>query len=188
MPPSENTKHPTEISAKLSTLVSQRIQILDVRLLETRAEHKPFDSDNPGSVTTNIHVENNFNEQSKLLKVFPHFSLVVSQKDDSPENVFLRIEARFSVTYSLNSSEGLLQENYNAFGERNGVYNVWPYWREFVHSITSRMGLPPLIVPVYVIGESQTQQDVHALPVTSTNNKQSLPENNDNKKRNENDQ
>jgi preprotein translocase subunit SecB len=35
----------------------------------------------------------------------------------------------------------------------NGIYNIWPYWREYVQTTTSRLGLPPLTLPV-LTGES----------------------------------
>jgi preprotein translocase subunit SecB len=45
-----------------------------------------------------------------------------------------------------------------AFAKSNGMLNVWPYWREFVQSITSRAGLPPLTVPLFRIHHKASQQ------------------------------
>jgi preprotein translocase subunit SecB len=35
----------------------------------------------------------------------------------------------------------------------NGVFHVWPYWREMVQNTLARMGLPPLILPVFRVGD-----------------------------------
>lgn len=35
------------------------------------------------------------------------------------------------------------------FGFCNGTFNAWPYWREHVRQVTTRMGITPLVVPVF---------------------------------------
>jgi hypothetical protein len=150
-------------NAEKAKPVSDRVQILEIRLLESRAEQKRFDEETPRRMTQNIQVETHLDAGKSTLEVFPHFMLVVKRQGASPEDLFVRIDARFALTYSIGSQDGLTDENYYAFGQRNGVYNAWPYWREFVQSTTVRMGLPPLTLPVYRIGISKLQQDA-ALP------------------------
>lgn len=38
---------------------------------------------------------------------------------------------------------------FDAFAGLNGVYNAYPYLREHVQSTIGRMGLPPLVIPVF---------------------------------------
>ena len=47
-------------------------------------------------------------------------------------------------------NEGALE----LFAQANGTFNLWPYWREFVQSTSTRMGLPALTVPSYRIEEA----------------------------------
>jgi len=143
--------------------VSDRVQIIEVRLLDCRSEQKHFDTDSARRITTNIDVDAHFDPEKLRLSVFPRFNLLVKDQASSPEDFFLRVEARFVVTYMVRSDEGLTQANFDAFAERNGIYNVWPYWREFVQSITARMGLPPLTIPVFRVGTAKLKQDT-ALP------------------------
>jgi len=143
--------------------VSDRVQILEIRLLESRAEQKRSDEDLPKRMTQTIGVESHLDAKRSQLEVFPHFMLVVKRQAGSPEDLFVRIEARFALTYAITSQENLTEDNYEAFAQRNGVYNAWPYWREFVQSTTVRMGLPPLTLPVYRVGVSKLHQDT-ALP------------------------
>lgn len=35
-----------------------------------------------------------------------------------------------------------------SFAHFNATFNAWPYWREFVQSITGRMGLPVVTIPI----------------------------------------
>jgi preprotein translocase subunit SecB len=145
--------------AELANAVTTRVQIIDIRLLESRTEQKPFDFDLAKRMTTSISVQTHVDENLKVMEVFPHFRLLVIRKNDSPEEIFVRIEARFAVSYQLATLENLKKEHYDAFGDRNGVFTVWPYWREFVQSTTVRMGLPPLTLPVFRVGTSKLEQD-----------------------------
>jgi preprotein translocase subunit SecB len=160
-------------------VVSDRVQIRDIKLLECAADQKLFDDDLPRHITTNITAEFHFDAESLRLVVYPHLLLMVKEKDASPNNYFVKIEARFAIVYALRAAEGLDHEHFDAFAERNGIYNVWPYWREFVQSMTVRMGLPPLTVPVFRVGTSKLKQDA-ALPNSRTKQIQAkLKESND---------
>lgn len=145
--------------------VSDRVQILEIRLLESRAEQRRFNEDLPRRMTQTIGIETHL--EGSVLSIFPHFSLIVKRHEGSPEELLVRIEARFALTYALSSKQDLSEENYEAFGQRNAVYNAWPYWREFVQSTTVRMGLPALTLPVYRVGISKLQQDT-PLPAPTT--------------------
>lgn len=94
--------------------------------------------------------------------------------DDCGPDVF-QIEATFALLYEIASFDGLNQDNVDAFGRMNGVFNAWPFWREFVHSSALRMGLPPVTVPLLTIGglektykeqarESASPQDAGSVP------------------------
>jgi preprotein translocase subunit SecB len=160
----ELTESDLKSLSELVRAVSDRVQILEVRLLESRSEQKQFDVEVPGHITTSIDVDTHFDSDNLRLSVYPHLHLLVKQKNAAPQDYFLRIEARFVVTYQVRSDEGLNQSNYDAFAERNGIYNVWPYWREFVQSMTARMGLPPLTIPVFRVGTAKLKQDASLPP------------------------
>lgn len=62
----------------------------------------------------------------------------------------VRIEAEFILEYALDKSPfgEVSDEVATAFGKMTGVYNAWPYWREYVQSTIGRLGLPPLTLPL----------------------------------------
>ncbi len=73
-------------------------------------------------------------------------------EDDDEALPDVGVAAVFELTYSLKSSEGLVQKDLAAFAAQNAVFNAWPYWRELAHSSTVRMGLKnPLVVPVLTV-------------------------------------
>ena len=58
------------------------------------------------------------------------------------------IEATFLLTYAI-ENEGPTEREAEAFAAATATYNVWPYWREFVQSMTTRMGLPGITIPLF---------------------------------------
>ncbi|MFT6100113.1 MAG: hypothetical protein ACJAYF_002665 [Arenicella sp.] len=76
-------------------------------------------------------------------------------KDDDESNICLLIQASFTARYG--SKDELSQECLDAFSENNVGYHVWPYWREFVHSSSLRLGVRPLAVPFYQLREQVLQ-------------------------------
>jgi len=44
-----------------------------------------------------------------------------------------------------------------AFVANSSLLHAWPYIREFTHSMTAKMGLPPLVLPLLVITQGPSQ-------------------------------
>lgn len=94
-------------------------------------------------------VEHLVDREQHTLAVVPSFSLVASRTGNDGPSPVLTIKASFILEYALPPSVEFEEEQLKAFSMTNGVYNAWPYWREYVQSTTTRMGLPPIIVPVF---------------------------------------
>src|SRR5680860_1409190 len=73
--------------------------------------------------------------------------LVEKEKGDDP---LVEIHATFNAIYR--SREKLSQEAVKAFSQEHVGYHVWPYWREFVQSNCTRLGIAPIRIPFYRIG------------------------------------
>ena len=67
-------------------------------------------------------------------------------KDKSTKSEFLNI----SVTYGLilYSKEKFSKDFFDIYEKTSLPINVWPFVREFVNSITARMNVPPLTLPL----------------------------------------
>lgn len=141
----------------LAVPVSDRVSIRQVLLVETHAIRKPRIETLPKNVTINAHVDARALRDSNALEVLARFSLRGLAKGGD-DNVVLRIEAAFVLIYEVPSFDGLQPPNIKAFGEMNGIYNAWPYWREYVQSVTVRMGLPPFTVPVFRLSASKASR------------------------------
>lgn len=66
----------------------------------------------------------------------------------------LRVEAVIGLLYAVNWINQATEEDIAAFSQAVAVNNAWPYWREFVQSMTVRMGLPPSSVFPYCVWTS----------------------------------
>lgn len=67
---------------------------------------------------------------------------------DAPRSV-VKLVAEFQLVYLLQGvatyPDGALED----FARLNGTYNSWPYWRELVQTVTGRVGLAGILVPVW---------------------------------------
>lgn len=70
------------------------------------------------------------------------------EKRSAPQPLF-EASASFQLTYELDSDEPASASDLAAFAQVNGNLNAVPYWREFLHNVLVRAGLPPFEVPVF---------------------------------------
>lgn len=143
----------SKISWELAIKVANRVELKSVKLLNCNCKQAPNCPEGEKDVVDKRTSQFEVNKEEKIIGVFIKFFLNAFGKgvEQKNENSFLRIEATFLLLYSITSIEDLDDRAFSSFAELNGVYNAWPYWREFVQNITSRMQLPTLTIPVFRI-------------------------------------
>ena len=133
--------------------VSDRVELNSVRLIASNCQQNPTCP--PGQKACDIEktVRFDVDKGQNIIGVFVNIVLHAFGEniEQKKENSFLKIDATFLLLYHIKSLEGLGDEDFRNFAELNGVYNAWPYWREFVQNITGRMELPTLTMPVFRI-------------------------------------
>ena len=144
---------------QLAIPVAERVEILNVLLAACEARRTPAFAFKGDTFNLTYGVSNlgfGKNEKSERLFVTPSFTLTLDDSAETEESqTQLTITAKFVLVYSIKSFDGIDHENIRAFAAINGVFNAWPYWREFVQNTTARMGLPrPITVPVFRVGEN----------------------------------
>jgi len=60
----------------------------------------------------------------------------------------VRVFAEYSVSYRLREGIECGEDVAYLFASRNAVFNAWPFFRELALSLVTRMGMPPLILPL----------------------------------------
>jgi len=54
----------------------------------------------------------------------------------------------FELTYTVEDATGISDHDVEHFAAFNARFNAWPYWRELAQTVTNRMRIPTLLVPV----------------------------------------
>jgi preprotein translocase subunit SecB len=75
-------------------------------------------------------------------------------ENESSDDPATSVKATFELCYRLPSDFAPEEADLSSFAEMNGVYNAWPYWREYIQSTISRMNLPPVVLPLFRIGKA----------------------------------
>ncbi len=103
--------------------------------------------------------DNNDNEEWNYRLVYTAGVRLIysSDKEKSSENDFkplVEIVGDFEAKYY--SMKELTEDEIKEFSKNSVGYHVWPYWREYVQSSCTRIGLTPVFeIPVYFMPSNQ---------------------------------
>ena len=78
------------------------------------------------------------------------------------------MKVSFEVSYRLPEAFSASARELQEFAEVNGVFNVWPYCREFIQTTTARMGLPPVVLPLFRVAGGTKRQKRASASQTAT--------------------
>ena len=131
-------------------LVSDRVQLKDVRLISCKCGQAPEATLGKKTFEINYSTKVEVDKKSGYIIVIPKFHFEASTENKIPGPA-LFIDADFLLAYKVENFKGLTQSGFEQFADLNGIYNAWPYWREFVQNTIARMGLPSLSIPVFRI-------------------------------------
>jgi hypothetical protein len=87
---------------------------------------------------------------SIIVSVELHFEAAKTPPSpDSDAAPVFSLAATYVLVYTLKEAAEINALALQAFAELNGPYNAWPYWRELVHTVTGRVGLATIVIPVF---------------------------------------
>ncbi len=147
MPDKKIERARTELEAAIQ--VADRIQLETVRLMSCKCLQTALFGPGKKSFKIEKTVSSSMDTSTNRVFVLADFTLVTFETGSNEKEPCTTIEASFLLVYQADSLEGISDETVNHFGNINGVYNAWPYWREFVQNAIVRMGLPALTIPVF---------------------------------------
>lgn len=155
---SEPQANPFELAAT----VADSIQLVDVAVVECRGG-AILDPGHPESSGRLALPEVGFRlAEGRVLQIRQHFRASVPPNPKRKKGPGLEIECILQLDYELTIDPTTISEsNFEAFAQINGLFNAWPYWREFAQNLAARMGHPGFVVPVFrfqdlpaILGES----------------------------------
>jgi preprotein translocase subunit SecB len=138
--------------AEKAAQVTSKVQIRSVRLIETTAQcHVQTSVDVPKPEIDMEFDASAMEPSGGIFKVIARINTAVRAGGSDKKAIEIGVahELIYSIPEDLNPSN----EELAAFAETNAIFNVWPYWREYVQSTCQRMGMPSLLLPVFRLAD-----------------------------------
>jgi preprotein translocase subunit SecB len=134
--------------------VARRIDLLDIRVVEVSAHCAPAP---PGplvpEVTYDCHAESVGNAVTVLLKY--------KFRAESSGTEVARVLVAYILVYEVLDEKSIAEPDLEQFARANGIYHSWPFFRQFLFDLTSKMGFPPFTLPVFRVqpgGKASAQE------------------------------
>lgn len=135
----------------------EQLELVDLRLLESSSILQlNVQVNNVTKINQSVNIS--FKRREEPAGIIMQYILSVAGISENQDEL-IRISAKYGEIYQINTKEIFSDETIEKFGQYVGLNTVWPYWREFVQSITIRMSLPPLILPLIRPGSFQFTKD-----------------------------
>ena len=127
------------------------VQLKDIRLVEASVSTRIRSAREAGEVNLAISKSadiKDYHMDDGILWVLARFRMQLTPVEPG-KDAAISVNAAFEIKYSfpkeLKVSEGQLK----TFAKIQGIFNAWPYWREFVQNMVARMNLPPITLSVF---------------------------------------
>lgn len=141
-----------------ATRVAERVNIREIRLIGTSTELKSFTSVGPFQWDLIVSPGVNYEQGDRFFVLTVGYRVTIERPDDSdtdepdkkPEEV-ADISFQFGMLCELeqeSSSSGISLEEVEEYGDAAAQIVFGPYVREYLHDVTMRMGLPPLVMDI----------------------------------------
>jgi preprotein translocase subunit SecB len=140
-----------------------RLLLQDISLYESEAAGAgpPVEAVEPVRLSAEIDSEVHHNDSSGM-------NLAVTLRVACDEELTFHVEATFLVRYRFaDKAKPASKVELEAFRKGHAVLAVWPYLREFVQTITARMGFPTEPLPLLRLvsfEEGKTRSQVNPAP------------------------
>ncbi|MBV4439314.1 protein-export chaperone SecB [Clostridium tyrobutyricum] len=126
----------------------QNIYLNDLKLTNVNREIKG----NSLSVKLDCKLDKirNIKEKDGILEVFPNFSIQAFSDEDVLQVAF-NIDIQFYIRYNIKNLADFEKIYIDTFINQNIPLNIWPYLREIISSLSTRIGFPALVIDPFTI-------------------------------------
>lgn len=134
---------PSSLDLAAAARIAKRVELKEVRLSEMFAKnllpyHGPLHPEVQHTCAPSTHDANAIEVQCT------YDFLVKSEGDDVAQAQF-----KYLLSYDVVGEAPLDDADLEHFAYANGTYHSWPFARQLVYDLTSRMGYPPYTLPVF---------------------------------------
>lgn len=131
--------------------VSRSVKLEQIRLHSSKLETSFLFEPNGELVMKQFVVcHSAIHTSADLLSSMISYALTLETPKDgepNPEDVDLSLHAHFLLTHSFEHRGSVDEADLVPFAKVDGVAATFPYWREFVQSMTSRAGMNGIVIP-----------------------------------------
>ena len=146
-----------KLDLQAAARVAQRFVLKEIFLVDAKISRDPLiASPEALSLVHKCTTESISPSDKKKYSVLCNFR-VAAFNGKEPSKLVMKIEASFCTSYvekhDIHIPDGVdsLLTHVEYLMTINPITDAWPYWREFVQSMSSRMGFPALTVPMLEI-------------------------------------
>lgn len=146
--------------------VIQAVQLEDVRLRSGHFSRRVSSPSEAGKVVVEISHSaraESLPGRSAFQVVFDGKAALRPAEGESTEPA-LEVQVEIELRYAFPKGTEFTPEELAAFAGLNGVFNAWPYFREFLQSATTRMGLPQFVLPVFRVRKAPKAKPAAGMP------------------------
>lgn len=162
----EENKPPIDMTAV--SRVARRIGLESLVLTEIQAKRFPL-TPPPGVLDPLVEQTHRLVElNDKHLVAECRFEFTVRRTN----TVILTATIAYLLSYGVQGAEPVDPEDAEAFASVNAAHHAWPFLREHLFSLTSKMGLPGFLLPVLGIFPPK-QKSKLSLPIASSEHSKS---------------
>lgn len=143
-----------DLLRKASRLAA-RVEMRDVRMVRNASD--TFGLPQPGlplSYNHDVNPSVQIDEEQGVLVVEIAYKLTIAQEIEEESTLVAEISATMASLYEVAlrpGDEPFSEDEVLAFGQTTGALGLYPYWREFVYSMTGRLALPALTLGVFQV-------------------------------------
>jgi hypothetical protein len=123
--------------------VAKRAEFKSIRVIEISAKCDPKIAA-PLEPTVNLECTV-ANQEASTLEIICncHFAAYSTQAQVAEATV------KYLIVYEIQGTDPLAPGDVSEFATSNGTLNGWPFLRELLHGLTSRMGYPAYVLPTF---------------------------------------
>jgi preprotein translocase subunit SecB len=119
--------------------------LVDIRLFESSSKLVEVVAADV-ALASDMQVEPTMTVEGDALVARVRFRVEITRADD--DSPVAGVECTYGALYRLPSEHDLPRNELQAFSQSVGLLALYPYAREFTQTVTTRMGLPPLVLPI----------------------------------------
>ncbi len=147
--PIENAADSRANPFELAAVVAECVELIDVHVVDCKAgpAHAPAAE---GPRDRMVPIEVAYRVEGRRLEIRQRFIAATPPVADNQGGDTLAIDCTLQLTYELATDPAEVPEaSIEAFAHINGLFNAWPYWREFAQNLAARMDRPGFVLPVF---------------------------------------